>query len=764
MDVTMPDGTVITDVPEGTTQAQLMGMYSKYSTKTAAPTPKFTPDEDTMYSPEGMPLITPTSAAEPTGAGKVAQQVMTDIVGAPVRAGMSFAKPVANIANIAGFGEPKKALQQIDTGIKAQGPGEGMTQGPIGTAASLGADLYSANKILQGIGKFGAPLASAFPALAPAVSKIAGSPISKTVLGGGALGALEAESGAHLDIAKSTAAGATLGGATHGLFAGAGKMLSPQLERLNQVKAQGLNAPEFIKNSSVGQFFGGVPQKVENFLSDIPFSGALTNMERGSKGIAEQGKNLTDQIKMQTQVANTGLTNANKTASIQKAELFKNQGAEMDQRLVSHIETLGTNIEKKYGGFSTDMINKSLEPIGAKLKPDVKGTDAIKFAQDKVDEAYKAAIPKIADEFGDVVIGDQGAKTLFNVLKQNESQLGGKGGEYYNKLATDIKNIISEGGDTKRVTAKQWHNIFKDVGEKAFNNKGFGVKGTQADYGNALTQLKNAWMDVIEGTPGAELIKKANDAHSALQVPQTAAGYLKTYTEKGGEFDPKDFLRALKAEASRKKFSAGEARLQEEALATFEQMAKDKALLKAQEDIFKQQLAAKKAEQKAAMQSGNRTAADNLANQRAYLEMTADQQKKGVNKLIGEIKDEPHGSYAAKRVGYSLAGLGGAGAAGHFLGVPVEQQMIGAGALLGGSNILNSKIMQDLIKKGATMERPQIVKDIGQGLQKVATPASLSAVQAYEDAKNQRRQSTALPVPQKEGGLVHLAAGGRVKK
>ena len=72
--------------------------------------------------------------------------------------------------------------------------------------------------------------------------------------------------------------------------------------------------------------------------------------------------------------------------------------------------------------------------------------------------------------------------------------------------------------------------------------------------------------------------------------------------------------------------------------------------------------------------------------------------------------------------------------------------------------------MQDLIKKGATMERPQIVKDIGQGLQKVATPASLSAVQAYEDAKNQRRQSTALPVPQKEGGLVHLAAGGRVKK
>jgi hypothetical protein len=315
-------------------------------------------------------------------------------------------------------------------------------------------------------------------------------------------------------------------------------------------------------------------------------------------------------------------------------------------------------------------------------------------------------------------------------------------------------------GDSRLLSASEWHNIFKDVGGQAFNNKGFGVKGTQAEYGNALTQLKNAWMDVIEGTPGSELIKQANAAHSALQVPQTAAGYLKTYTEKGGEFDAKDFLRALKSEASRKKFSAGEARLQDEALATFEQMAKDKAILKAQEDIFKQQLTAKKAQEKAAMKAGNVQSASNLANQRAYLEMIANQQKTSTNKLVGEIKDEPHGSYAAKRVGYSLAGLGGAGTAGHMLantlGIPAEQQMLGAGALIGGSNIMNSKIVQDLIKKGATMERPQIVKDIGQGLQNVATPGSLSAVQAYEESKSRKQQSNALPVPKKEGGLVGL--------
>ena len=752
----MPDGSVITDVPEGTTQAQLMSMYSKYSTKTAAPAPKFTPQEDTVYTETGMPLVTPTSAAEPTGGGKMAQQIMTDVVGAPVRAGMSIAKPVANVMNMFGVSQPKQAIRQMDTGIKAQGPGEGMTQGPIGTVASLGGDIFSANKILQGIGKVGAPLSSAFPALAPIVAKISGSPLTQSTLGGATLGALESESGAPLDIAKSTAMGAGFGAAGHGLLAGAGRILDPALERLKQVKAQGLDVPDFIKNSSVGQFFGGMPQKVENFLSDIPFSGATSNMQAGSKSISEQAANLKAQIDTQRKVASTGLGQANTAASVEKANVLKNQGAEMDQRLVKHIENLGANIEKKYGGFSTDMVNKSLEPIGAKLEPGVKGTDAIKFAQDKVDAAYKAAIPKIADEFGDVVISKEGADALKNLLKQNKSKLGGETNEYYNKFASNIDDILATGGNTGRVTAEQWHNIFKDVGEKAFNNKGFGVKGTQADYGNALTQLKNTWMDIIEGTPGAALIKQANAAHSALQVPQTAAGYLKTYTEKGGEFDPKDFLRALKAEASRKKFSAGEARLQEEALATFEQMAKDKAILKAQEDIFKQQLAAKKAQEKAAMKSGNVQSASNLANQRAYLEMTANQQKKDANKLVSEIKDEPHGSYAAKRVGYSLAGLGGAGAAGHMLGIPVEQQMLGAGALLSSSNLLNSKIMQDLIKKGATMERPQIVKDIGQGLQKIATPGSLSAVQAFEEAKARRQQSNALPVPQAEGGLVGL--------
>ena len=606
-------------------------------------------------------------------------------------------------------------------------------------------------------------MAAAVPATAPVISAVSKSPVSQSVLGGAALGALGSETNAPLDVLQSTLIGGGAGGIGHGIVAGAGRVLSPKLERLKEIKAKGFNVPEFIKESSVGQFFGGVPQKVEDFMTNIPFSGAIANVERGAKSAAEQGKNLKSQIDVQRNLASKGLGEANTAAAVQRADLLKQQQLDLDERLKQHVATLNANVDKKYADFSTNMINRSLEPIGVKLEPGVKGTDAIKFAQDKVDEAYTAAIPKI----GDVRIGKEQVSALKQIAKDYKRALGGKDGEYYNKFAGDVDDIIARAGDSKLISANDWHNIFKDIGEKAFTNKGFTVKGTQAEYGDALTKLKNAWMDIIEGTPGADLIKKANSAYSSLQVPQTAAGYLKTYTEKGGEFDPKDFLRALKAEASRKKFSAGEARLQNEALNMFEQMAKDKANVKTQEEAFKKQLVGKKGEQKSAMKAENVTAAQNLANQRAYLEMIANrQQKPGISDLVENIGYKPSDQYAQKRLGYTAAGLGGGYYLSRLLGITPEQQMLGAGALLGGTNVLNSRPVQSLIKQAAVAERPEIVKQVGQGLQNIAVPSSLVGTKAVVDERaleKERRKGGALPVPMASGGPVqHFWGGGGV--
>lgn len=683
--------------------------------------------------------------------------VKADLLAAPMRFALSVAKIPAGIAKLAGYEKPAELISQADIAAKEfSGPKEGFmgSRGPVSTAASLGGDIYGAAGLLKGIGAAAKPLAAAAPVTAPAISAVSKSPLSQSVLGGAALGAVQAPTNAPLDVLQSTAMGAGAGGVGHGLVAGAGRVLSPQLERLSQIKEKGFNVPEFIKESSVGQFFGGVPQKIENFMTNIPFSGTIPRVEAGAKSIAEQAKALRSQADVQRNLASQGLSQTGAAAATQRAELLKQQQLNLDERLKQHVANLNANVDKKYADFSTNMINRALEPIGAKLEPGVKGTEAIKFAQNKVDEAYKAALPKI----GDVRIGDEQKAALRKIVEDNKRKLGGENSEYYNKFAADVDDIIAKVGDSNLISANQWHNIFKDVGADAFKNKGFGVKGTQAEYGDALTKLKNTWMDMIEGTPGADLIKQANSAYSALQVPQTAAGYLKTYSEKGGEFDPKDFLRALKSEASRKKFSAGEARLQDEALSVFEQMAKDKANVKAQEAAFKQQLTGKKAEQKSAMKAENVQAAKNIANQKAYLEMLASQeQKPGITKLAEEIAYKPSDRYAEKRIGYTAAGLGGGHYLGNLLGITPEQQMLGAGAMLGTTNLLNLGPVQNLIKQAATAERPEVVKRLGQQLQNLAVPSSLVGTKSYMDERaleRERNKSKALPVPMAAGGPI----------
>jgi hypothetical protein len=101
-----------------------------------------------------------------------------------------------------------------------------------------------------------------------------------------------------------------------------------------------------------------------------------------------------------------------------------------------------------------------------------------------------------------------------------------------------------------------------------------------------------------------------------------------------------------------------------------------------------------------------------------------------------------------------------------MLGITPEQQMMGVGAVLSGSNLLNSKFMQDAIKKAAVAERPEIVKQIGQGLQDIAVPASFAGTKAALDqraSEKQKQKRQPLAVPMANGGPVqHFDIGGPV--
>ena len=556
------------------------------------------------------------------------------------------------------------------------------------------------------------------------------------------------------DLATATALGPVF---TAGA-AGVGRTLDPAMKRFKELLAQGFTK-EQIMNSSLGQVVGGLTQKAEDLATFVPFGGVgalvskgvadLRNATKGiTKNIEKTAKEKAAQLDIQLANANTGLADTQKDVVVPTAKAkLDSDKLDLQNRYNDFVKTTTTNMDERHANeFSRPIIEKALEPAGIKLPDEHQGTEAIKFAQGVEKQLYDSGIKKIGDAHGDVIVGDNELNSLKSVLESSKHRLGGEGSDLYNRLASRIDEIKDSAGDTKRVSAEQWHNIFKDLGTEARDYKGPLSSGTDREYGNAVTSLKNKWMDIIENTEGSDIIKKANAVHSALQVPQTAAGYLNTYLEKGGKFDPKDFLRALKSESSGKRFAAGDARLQEEALAAYQKMANEKLKLKAQHDDFKAQLNNKKKEINT--ETGNKinTNKDNIAKQKAYLKSQTEAEKQAIvdeantkkeslSKSVGELSTPSIDKYAEHRLGYSAAGLGGSSILGRVLPIDPSTQLMIAGGLLGGSHIYGAA--QPILKRMA-VSRPDVVRAAGQAITENAP--KIGGLAAYSNSQSNKKK------------------------
>ena len=556
------------------------------------------------------------------------------------------------------------------------------------------------------------------------------------------------------DLATATALGPVF---TAGA-AGVGRALDPAMKRFKELLAQGFTK-EQIMNSSLGQVVGGLTQKAEDLATFVPFGGVgalvskgvedLRNAAKGiTKNIEKTAKEKAAQLDIQLANANTGLADTQKDVVVPTAKAkLDSDKLDLQNRYNDFVKTTTTNMDERHANeFSRPIIEKALEPAGIKLPDEHQGTEAIKFAQGVEKQLYDSGIKKIGDAHGDVIVGDNELNSLKSVLDTSKHRLGGEGSDLYNRLASRIDEIKDSAGDTKRVSAEQWHNIFKDLGTEARDYKGPLSSGTDREYGNAVTSLKNKWMDIIENTEGSDIIKKANAVHSALQVPQTAAGYLNTYLEKGGKFDPKDFLRALKSESSGKRFAAGDARLQEEALAAYQKMANEKLKLKAQHDDFKAQLNNKKKEINT--ETGNKinTNKDNIAKQKAYLKSQTEAEKQAIvdeantkkeslSKSVGELSTPSIDKYAEHRLGYSAAGLGGSSILGRVLPIDPSTQLMIAGGLLGGSHIYGAA--QPILKRMA-VSRPDVVRAAGQAITENAP--KIGGLAAYSNSQSNKKK------------------------
>ena len=555
------------------------------------------------------------------------------------------------------------------------------------------------------------------------------------------------------DLATATALGPVF---TAGA-AGVGRALDPAMKRFKELLAQGFTK-EQIMNSSLGQVVGGLTQKAEDLATFVPFGGVgalvskgvadLRNATKGiTKNIEKTAKEKAAQLDIQLANANTGLADTQKDVVVPTAKAkLDSDKLDLQNRYNDFVKTTTTNMDERHANeFSRPIIEKALEPAGIKLPDEHQGTEAIKFAQGVEKQLYDSGIKKIGDAHGDVIVGDNELNSLKSVLESSKHRLGGEGSDLYNRLASRIDEIKDSAGDTKRVSAEQWHNIFKDLGTEARDYKGPLSSGTDREYGNAVTSLKNKWMDIIENTEGSDIIKKANAVHSALQVPQTAAGYLNTYLEKGGKFDPKDFLRALKSESSGKRIAAGDARLQEEALAAYQKMANEKLALKASHDTFKAQLASKKKEKAAEMGANLALQNKNIANQKAYLKTQteaekgllkteAENKKEELTKTVQDIGGAADDEYAKKRLGYGLTGFGGAGI---LTPTDLHTKLLVGGSLWAASHAYAFPPVQTALKHLA-VSRPDVVRAAGQAITENAP--KIGGLAAYSNSQSNKKK------------------------
>ena len=723
--------------------------YVKSSKKEAV---KYEPEEDTMYSPEGVPLITPRTI-EPAGKkSEAAREVLTDIAAAPVRAAMSVVKPLASASEALGTTALSKPVMQMDEGLKiASSPEEeGFlgSRGPISTVSSLGGDILGGGALLKGANYLlkgskalpvvGEKIMEYAPKIEQAWDKM--NLIPKTAISSAIgsqtqpVGVAAGEEGYGEEKGKQAATAAVLGPLLGKGAQLVGGVLSPQLQRLKDLEAQGIDIQKLIKGeSTLGQILGGGAQKLENFLSVFPFSGLKEPMKKGAAELTELGQKRQDVIGNVAQKASNAIDDeVTMQLAKQKAEL-SNRNKAIDIANANRVKAENQALADEVSGYSIPVINKALEPIGVKLPPNVKGTEAIDFTQKAISKGYEDELNRIGKipftkvEKGQLM-GFMDPKNLKNYsLKPDEKAL----------LAQDVANLTTIAGKGRSITGRQWQEELQKLGDKSYDLRR-SQSYSERQYGEALRDLKDQWMQLLENTSGSQNIKNLNKAHSLFQGPQRASTHLKTFLE-GGDFTPEQLVAAMKQELPSKRFASGTDKTVEEAVKKYQEIAKRKADLKSLQEQRKLDLeaakgmnAVKKERAAGQLRMEKRDTKQDIAN-------AAKESKENVANLVRDVNIEWQPGYILNRLGVAatvspIAKVlsGGAGALGLPGAAAVSSALtapsIAALGLGPAARLLYTRNMQAM-KKAATAPRPEEIKALGEMFKKrTGTAAGLGGM------------------------------------
>jgi hypothetical protein len=200
--------------------------------------------------------------------------------------------------------------------------------------------------------------------------------------------------------------------------------------------------------------------------------------------------------------------------------------------------------------FDRGALNQVLQPIGERLETNKMGRDALLEMSDKIDNAWRSAIPQTAGQFDPQLMNK-----IANL--RNMAQSTTHAPQFDSVLKSEILNNVSPGGVMSGDAFKNADSAMgKIVRDTVY---GHGVPWQDRQFGGAIRELQSSMRDWLErvNPQASQDLGNAREATLRMLPIEKAAG---TLGGEPGTFSPAQLLAGVKANSlSGKQFMTGQA-------------------------------------------------------------------------------------------------------------------------------------------------------------------------------------------------------------
>lgn len=223
--------------------------------------------------------------------------------------------------------------------------------------------------------------------------------------------------------------------------------------------------------------------------------------------------------------------------------------------------------------FDAAAINRALKPIGKVLPKDLKGQQAVKFAEEALGEAYDSLLPKMIGNLDNAApanalpgVAGQAAKPTFRqeldvIRKMGDGLPEAQASQLNRIIDNEVVKRFTEGGRASGETLKNIESKLGGLVKDFSRSDNYDVR----TMGDAVKEIRNAMRRMIEDVnPGiGDELAAINGGWANFKRIQKAAGALGA---NDGVFTPAQLQNAVKAgdfSKDKARFAVGEALMQD---------------------------------------------------------------------------------------------------------------------------------------------------------------------------------------------------------